>query len=176
MIKAVSLESKRLLLKPLSLEHLSHSYVTWMNDLDVIKYLETGGDYTLEELEKYLKKQEKSDILFWAIHLKENNKHIGNIKIDPVDQEKNSGEYGVMMGDRTEWGKGYAKEASVKVIEYCFEELMLAKITLGVIESNTSAVKLYQNLGFKVEKVIKEFGVYQNEVCNSLRMVKTNDR
>lgn len=48
------LESERLKLMPLGLELLSSDYVKWMNDPEIIAYLETGGDYTLEKLEEFL--------------------------------------------------------------------------------------------------------------------------
>ncbi len=175
-MKTIDLETKRLLLRPLTLKHLSNRYVDWLNDVEVYKYLETGGNYTIEELKIYLKEQEEKNILFWAIHLKESNKHIGNIKIDPIDKVNNSGEYGIMIGDRSEWRKGYSKEASMRIIEYCFEEIKLSKITLGVIESNSNAIRLYEKIGFRIESVIENSGVYQGEVCNSLRMVKENDK
>lgn len=174
-MKCIDLQSKRLFLKPLSIQHLSDEYVSWLNDIEVYSFLETGGNYTIEKLEEFLKEQDKKKILFWAIHLKVSDKHIGNIKIDPINEIQNSGEYGIMMGDRTEWGKGYAKEASLIVINYCFNELKLWKITLGVIEKNTNAVRLYEKLGFKVEKLNQDVGVYQNKVCNSIRMIKIND-
>ena len=175
-MNAIRLESERLILEPLTLKHLSKSYVNWMNDVDVYRYLETGGNYSISDLKEYLKDQEQKNILFWAIHLKENNKHIGNIKIDPINKEINSGEYGIMMGDKLEWGKGYAKEASLRVLKFCFEKLKLSKITLGVIENNINAIKLYENLGFEIEKVNKKTGIYMGELCNSLRMVKQNDQ
>ena len=95
----------------------------------------------------------KKNILFWAIHLKDSNKHIGNIKIDPIDYEDNSGEYGILMGDKTNWGMGYSKEASLAIINYCFKELKLSKLHLGVIEDNINAVMLYKKMGFVIDKV-----------------------
>lgn len=174
-METITLESKRLILRPLTLNHLSLEYVDWMNDIDVNRYLESGGDYTIAKLESFLKEQEKKNILFWAIHLKKTNKHIGNIKIDPIDKGENSGEYGIMMGDKFEWGKGYAKEASLAVIKFCFEKLNLIQITLGVVEDNINALMLYKKIGFKLEKVIMNHSVYQGQVCNYVRMIKRND-
>lgn len=91
-MKAKEIYTKRLILKPLTLNHLSNDYVGWMNDSDVNKYLESGGDYTINKLKKFLIEQEEKDILFWAIHIKQSNKHIGNIKIDPIDESTVSGE------------------------------------------------------------------------------------
>ena len=170
------LESERLFFEPLSLKHLSKEYVNWLNNEKVNKYLESGGDYTLEKLELYLKEQKKKNILFWAIYTKDSNKHIGNIKIDPIDSKNNSGEYGIMMGDVDEWGKGYAKEASLRIIDHCFNELHLSEITLGVVDQNTAAIKLYEKIGFQPESMILNYGVYEDKICHSIRMVKHNDK
>jgi len=169
-MKAVELESERLFLKPLSQKHLSLAYVNWLNDIEVNTYLESGGNYTLQLLADFLKEQEQKDILFWAIHLKDSNKHIGNIKIDPINFELNSGEYGILMGDKTNWGKGYAKEASLAIINYCFNEVKLSRVTLGVIEENINAVILYKKIGFAIDEVKTNVGIYNYKLSNSLRM------
>jgi RimJ/RimL family protein N-acetyltransferase len=174
-MKAIKLESDRLFFEPLGLKHLSSKYVSWMNDEEVNRYLESGGNYTLDLLEIFLSEQEKKDILFWAIHLKSNQKHIGNIKIDPIDLLNNSGEYGILIGDKVEWNKGYAKEASLEVIEYCFNVLKLSKITLGVIEGNTDAVKLYEKIGFSIASISKVCGIYGGVKGNAIRMIKENE-
>ena len=173
-MKAVKLDSERLVFLPLSLKHLSQEYLDWLNDFEVNRYLESRQGYNKKLLENFLKEQERKDILFWAIHTKEKNKHIGNIKIDPINLESNSGEYGILIGDKSSWGKGYAKEATSKIIQYCFDTLKLSKITLGVVSENKRAIKLYENLGFKRERIVKNFGVYDGKECDSIRMIKNN--
>jgi ribosomal-protein-alanine N-acetyltransferase len=168
------LESDRLLCVPLSLAHLSKEYVGWLNNPVIFKYLDNGGNYTLDTLRNYLSEVEKKDILFWAIHLKINNKHIGNIKIDPVNLKHGWGEYGIMMGDMNQWGKGYAFEASSMIINYCFQTLNLRKINLGVIEENVKAVDLYKRLGFTIEGVFKDHIYHNSKYLNSLRMALFN--
>ena len=64
------------------------------------------------------------------------------------------------MGDKKNWGKGYGNEASRRIFKYCFEELKLNEITLGVIKDNDKAVRLYKNNGFLI----------YNNLSNSLRM------
>lgn len=169
-MKNINLKSRRLLYRRVSAEHISTEYVSWINDPDVNMYLETRGNYTLDLLKSYIDEQHKNDVYFWAIHLKESNKHIGNIKIDPIDMETNSGEYGILMGDKSNWGKGFAKEATMRIMEYCFEELNLTKITLGVIEDNMKAVSLYKNIGFSLNEIKKEVATYNNKLSNALRM------
>lgn len=174
-MKAPVLTSERLVYKPLSYGHLSENYVNWMNDPEVIKYLETGGNYNIEMLKEYLSEVEKKEILFWGIHLKDSGQHIGNIKIDPINQKHGIGEYGILMGNRLEWGKGYAKEASILIINFCFNVLKLRKITLGVVENNTSAVALYNKIGFLVEGRYINHVFYNGSYCNVLRMAFFNE-
>ena len=51
-----SINSERLTLKPLGLDFLSKMYLSWMQDYQVVQYMDTGGaDYTLQMLEDYLK-------------------------------------------------------------------------------------------------------------------------
>ena len=171
------LETNRLILEKLSLEHLSDAYVSWMNDPEVYRFLETGGDYSKEELKSYLQEVEnKPDLLFWAIIRKDNGQHIGNIKMDPVNNRHGIAEYGILMGDRQSWGKGYAKEASNAVIDYCFSELDLRKVNLGVVAENKAAVGLYEQMGFVKEGHLKNHGIYDGKLCDCYRMAIFNPK
>lgn len=170
------IESERLAYRPLNMNHCTYEYVSWMNDPVVYQYLETGGGYTLEMLSEYLENVQKKSILFWGIHLKETGKHIGNIKIDPVNMRHGFGEYGILLGDKQEWGKGYAKEASRVILDYCFEKCNLRKINLGVVAENIPAVNLYKSLGFVIEGNYKNHGIYNGKYMDILRMAVFNEK
>ncbi len=85
MNKAITkLESQRLLLIPINNSFCSVSYLSWLNDPEICKYLESGGAYNMVTLNEYIHNAVINNVFFWAICLKSNNKHIGNIKIDPI--------------------------------------------------------------------------------------------
>lgn len=175
MSKVLELETERLILEKAGTQHISEDYVSWMNDAEVNRYLETGGGYSKMDLTAYLGSAEANEELyFWAIKTKQGQKHIGNIKIDPISYKHGYGEYGILMGDRNEWGKGFAIEASKAVINYCFDKLKLRKVTLGVVAENTAAVNLYRKLGFVEEGCYKYHGIYNNQICDSYRMAIFN--
>lgn len=169
-----TIETERLLLKPMHTKFITENYLHWMNDLDVCKFLETAIPYSEVELQDFVNSMIAKKILFWAITLKHDGSHIGNIKIDPINKKHLIGEYGILMGDRNNWGKGYAKEASKSVISYCFESLNLRKITLGVIKDNVAAVKLYESLGFEEEGIYRMHGIYGGKYCDAIRMALFN--
>ena len=169
------LNTQRLILEPICLEHNSETYLSWLNDPEVYKWLETRGSQTFSMLEEYIKQQMRNETYMWAIKIKNLDKHIGNIKIDPINYKHSLGEFGILMGDKNEWGKGYANEASKAVMDYFFEkEKPLRKITLGVVEENKAALKLYKNLGFEVEGKYKDHVCYDGKYYNILRMAKFN--
>ena len=169
-----SLEKERLKLEPISIKFCSNKYVNWLNDPEIYQYLDNGGNYTYNSLFEYLNKYTEKPILFWAIIIKEDNTHIGNIKVDPINKKNQIGEYGILMGDKNKWGQGYAKEATKAVIDYCFKVLELRKITLGVIKDNITAVKLYQKLGFETEGIYRMHGIYGGKYCDAIRMALFN--
>jgi len=175
MITIPKIETERLILDPISVKYCNDKYLGWLNNEEIYQYLDSGGNYTQNDLFDYLTLNTKVPILFWAIIVKESNKHIGNIKIDPINQRNKIGEYGILIGDQEYWGKGYSKEASIAVINYCFKQIGLRKICLGVIKDNKPAVKLYENLGFITEGISHMHGIYGGKYCDALRMAIFNN-
>jgi ribosomal-protein-alanine N-acetyltransferase len=174
-VKAISLETQRFYLERLSTEYLSQQYVDWMNDCQVNQFLESGGNYTLEMLKDFLIDVSNQDMYFWAIKDKLNNQHLGNIKIDPINLRHGWGEYGILIGDQSYWGKGVGFEVSRVVFDFCFEGyLKLRKINLGVRAENIAAISLYKKLGFEIEGVFKKHSVTSTGFGDVLRMALFN--
>ena len=178
-LNKIVLETERLILSSITLADCSENYLSWLNDTDVNMYLESGFyQHNMQGLVDFVNGyQSNKKAVFLVIRLKENNKHIGNIKIDKINYIHRNCEYGIMMGDKTEWGKGYAKEASIAIINYAFEELGLNKVNLGVIDSNDVAVKLYKKIGFVVEGVLKQnfYERTSSTLKNEIRMAVFNN-
>jgi ribosomal-protein-alanine N-acetyltransferase len=173
-MKIPVLNSKKLRCVPMSLEFANEVYLSWLNDAEVNRYLEVPKENKLSELIAYVQSAMDAKICFWAIVKKEDNKHIGNIKIDPINYKHGFGEYGILMGDKSEWGKGYAKEASQAVIDYCFDVLQLRKINLGFVKENVAAHRLYESLDFVAEGIYKKHVKFENKYSDVIRMAVFN--
>jgi ribosomal-protein-alanine N-acetyltransferase len=170
------LNTDRLLLEPLNLKHATEKYVSWLNDHLVYRYLDTRGGQTIDSLREFINYQINNKIYVWAIIDKSLNVHIGNIKIDPINDVHKYGEYGILIGDKEYWGKGYAREASEVVLNYFFtKNNYLRKINLGVVDKNSDAINLYKKLGFKQEGYLNRHLLYDGVEVDVIRMAIFRD-
>lgn len=164
------LETDHLYLEKLSHKHCGEYYINWLHDPDVNVFLETGHIPTdLKQLENFIDSINPNEI-FLALVTKNTKKHIGNIRIHSFNTKHGTAEYGIMLGDKENWGKGYAKEATISLIDHCFKKLNIRKITLGVVEDNTSALKMYEKIGFGIEGILKKHAFYDGKYMNIVRM------
>lgn len=151
-------DSERIYLKPLSLDELCGNYVNWLNDKEVCKYNSHGDElYTKEMAIDFISslQNDKSKEVY-AVYLKENNLHIGNISLQKIDFKNKSAEIAYLFGEKEHWHKGYAKEASLILLNRAFTELNLHRIYFGTSIHNTSMQKLGESLGFKKEGILKD--------------------
>jgi len=154
--KKIKLEGQRIFLKTLDQNQATKEYCGWLNDAEVNKYLETR-ETTIAKLKQYIKeKNENPKCLFFGIFFKENNKHIGNIKLEPIDFKNKKATIGILIGDKNYWGRGIGTEAIKVLVDYGFKNLNLKEINLGVISENKPALNLYKKVGFKVDGVRKK--------------------
>ena len=62
-------------------------------------------------MKQYIKeKRNKFDCLFLGIFLKDANKHIGNIKLEPIDFENKKATLGILIGDKNYWAWVYVQK------------------------------------------------------------------
>ena len=169
-LKKKVLESNiRVKLEPMSLYYANDKYLNWLLDSEVNKYLEVNHKISLNELKEYVESKINSDLFFWAI-LDEKNNHIGNIKLEPINLKNRNATLGILIGEKSVWGRGYASEAIKCVLDFSFDYLNLIKINLGVVEDNMPAVNLYLKLGFEIEGKLKKQGFYMGKYSNTLIM------
>jgi RimJ/RimL family protein N-acetyltransferase len=132
---------------------LNDRYLSWLNDHEVTRYLETGVfPATQQDLEKYYESiTGTSNQVLLAIVDKASNAHIGNIKLGPINWIHRRSLLGILIGDKSFWGKGVGLEAMRLMVEYGFCRLNLHRIYLAVFAENEAGVRLYEKVGFKVE-------------------------
>jgi len=146
-----NLFGSKCMLIPLSVNHVSNEYLSWLNDQDTNKYLESRFlTHTLESTRQFISSQLESGlVLFYGIWSFD-QRHIGNIKLGPIDKNHLSADMGFLIGDKNFRGYGIATQAITLLSQYGFS-LGLKKITAGVYEENIGSIKALQNSNFKQE-------------------------
>lgn len=109
------------------------------------------------------------------------NNHFGLITVDyskPVglmaflnhDSEFHKAELRKLIGVPEFRGKGLGKEATTRWIAYGRDGLGLKKIYLRTVETNIRNIKLNEELGFKVEGILRNEVILNNTYYDVLRM------
>jgi len=172
-----TVKGDRIFLKVLTEEDATQSYCGWLNDPIVNKYLETRQS-TIDDLKVYINdKLISKETIFFGIFWKENNKHIGNLKLEPIDFKKNYATIGIILGVKEYWGKGIATEAVNLATEFCFNVLDLQEMLLDVIPENKIAVHVYLKCGYEPYKLNRgeldhDDVVYDNLYLKKVRLDK----
>ncbi len=166
MIYNQAIETARLCLRTLPAATLR--YVEWLQDERVNRYLETRHTpQDFATVDGFVQSVNASpDSYLFAIHTKEGDKHIGNIKIGPIHPIYLHAFIGYVIGEPEEWGKGYATEAIAAVCDFAFDVLGLHKVSAGVIDGNEGSAKALVKLGFTREATLRDEvladGVYRD--------------
>ena len=149
--------SKNVYLRPIEISDASGPYLSWLNDSEVNQYLESRFvPWTQEMLLTYIENlSDNGDEMLFAICLSESDLHIGNIKLGPINWHHRFADIGILIGDKSQWGKGRAADAIKTICRFGFEELNLNKITAGCYGDNLGSVKAFNRVGFREEGRLK---------------------
>lgn len=165
-------KGEQIVIREICSSDVNEKYLSWMNDLEVNQYLESRfKKYTLDDIRSYVAEIKKDpNNIFYAIILKGNGEHIGNIKLGPINRYHGIGDIGLIIGDKSCWGKGYATEAIKLLKDYAFNELNLHKLTAGCYANNVSSARAFLRVGFVEEARLGSHcrcndGKYVDKIC-----------
>jgi RimJ/RimL family protein N-acetyltransferase len=95
---------------------------------------------------------------------------IGSVAFLDRDRTQHKAELRKLIGDPSQRGKGLAKEASALWIRFGLEALGLRKIYLSTLETDLRNIRLNEDLGFRVEGVLRNEVLIDGTYHDVLRM------
>lgn len=147
------LTTNRLLLRNLSLSDVGDRYLEWLRDPVINRYLEVRfQEHMKPSVEAFIDSVNRSsDSILFGIFLADGDRHIGNIKLGPINRRHHRAEISLLLGERAEWGKGYASEAIRAVSDFGLDRLGLHKIAAGCYEDNVGSLRAFIKAGYSQE-------------------------
>lgn len=125
----------KVILRPLTPEDITESYVRWWKDKKFTKYLETKK-LTKKDAINHIHSCNKNGCFLCAIMVDDH--HVGNIKLTA------DSDLSIIIFPPYQ-GKGYATTAISKMVEYAG-----GRITAGVRSGNIGSLRAFEKAGFEI--------------------------
>jgi len=147
------IRGERVFLRPAERSDIP-SFVEWLTDAETTSFLLARAPISvaLEEgwFERMLGGQGKEGYHF-VMCLLEDGRSIGIISLFDLDYVNGKAGMGIVIGEKSLWGKGYGTDGLNALLDFGFGELRLERIWLEVDDFNARAQRSYEKCGFKLE-------------------------
>jgi [ribosomal protein S5]-alanine N-acetyltransferase len=159
---------ERVYLRPVEMEDVDR-FVRWFNDPEVRTTISSTTPMSHLREREFVEKlyKDNRDVVL-AVVAKERDVHIGVAGLHGIGMPNRSATFGIAIGEKTYWDKGYGTEATKLMLNYGFGTLALHRIMLLVYDFNPRGIHVYGKLGFKEEGRKRESvfrgGKFQDEI------------
>jgi RimJ/RimL family protein N-acetyltransferase len=126
-------------------------YLKWINDFEVVRNLGIAlRPMTWEDEEAWYERTSKNESsVNFTVYECATLRPIGNTGLFSIDHVNRTAEFGILIGEKDCWGKGYGTETTSLVLDYGFTALGLHNIMLRVMSYNQRGIRAYTRVGFK---------------------------
>ena len=127
----------------------------------VMQYITYGKPQTIQEAREDLwrrKRTARRRLGYWAAEERSSGAFIGWMALKRFDSSGREVEIGYRFLEE-QWGKGYATEGSVHVLEYAFENLGVEKAIALSMKENRASIRVMEKLGMARRGNMLAYGV-----------------
>lgn len=134
------------------------TFVRWFNDADVLRNLAMFSPMSEAAeaawFDRMLAAQGTTDYHF-VICLLADGRPIGTIGLHDISWKDGTADFGIAIGEKDEWNKGYGTDALRAICDFGFGSLRLERIGLYVYAGNDRARRTYEKAGFVHEGTLR---------------------
>ena len=135
-------------------------YLKWMNDFEVTRSLGAPTRPLTWEAEEAWYQRNSTDqsgeSVGFTVYERTGMRPIGTTSLNRIDPANRTAEFGIVIGEKDCWGKGYGTEATRLMLDYGFTVLGLHHIMLRVYAFNVRAIRAYARAGFQIAGRLRE--------------------
>ena len=173
-MKGAFAKGERIYLAPLELKSIEN-YLKWFNDPEVTKYLAMYYPVNSFCERSYIENASRAgDQVAFDIHLIDGDRHIGNCALTQIDWVNRKCMFGIAIGEKDCWDKGYGTEVSELCVRYAFGRLNMHRVGLEVYDYNGRGMRSYEKAGFVVEGRLRESKYLDGQYYDTVMMSVIN--
>jgi [ribosomal protein S5]-alanine N-acetyltransferase len=173
----MELITERLILKPFFPEHINDTYLSALNDPEVMGKTEARHRVWDRDIATdFIRSANQSNSQLFAVFLKSDGRAIGSIRLFEIHAIHKRAELSLLFYDKREWGKGYGTESVKAIVEYGFRDLGLHRIVADYYATNKGSATMFSKAGFEIEGIFKDhFYVGDGKYVDSVRIASVNN-
>lgn len=153
----------RIFLRRLTAEDVSQDYIDWFQDEMVTEFLDSRK-LTPESVIDYIESGAAAKLHYmYGIFDSESRRHIGNLKVGPIQWNHLVSDLVCVIGARAFWGKGLAKEAIRLGNRVAFDTHGMRKVSGGIASGNIGSIKAYTGADWVIEATMKGHHLIKGE-------------
>jgi RimJ/RimL family protein N-acetyltransferase len=146
----------------------------WRSDPEVTRYWINQDIPDQAAIRLWYEKNLSAGALIWAILSR--GEPVGYVTLFDLDAINRKAELALMIGERSAWGQGFAKETLRVLLRHAFapvasDGLGLNKVYLSVFAKNVAARRAYRSSGFHEDGTLREdmfrAGVWHDQILMS---------
>ena len=166
------IQGGRLRLIPFADKHLNETYISWLNNTDVVRYSnQRFVQHSRESCRQYLDSFEGTSNRFYAIEDCNSGNLIGTLTIY-INLHQETADVGILIGAVDHWGKGYGYEAFSLATDALLTSAKLRKVTAGTMACNAGMIKVMTKCGMHLEATRKDQELLNGEPVDILYFAK----
>ena len=150
------------------------NYVRWFNDPEVTQYLRREPGMTLEEEREWFARISAPDYTGINRAIEVDGRHVGGTGLHP-HQDDFSADFGIVIGEKSCWGKGCGTAATREMLRIGFEERRLHRIQLQTWAHNLRAQRCYLKCRFRLEGAHRQAVLKGGQWLDALTMAILRD-
>ena len=179
----LNLKSERLLIRPHREIDLDVE-IKMGTDSEVMKFVgdvETK-DQIIRNMPKYTRRCAGGCIGVWCVIERRTEEKLGTVILLPLPIEEDDTNWDLVVGDelpdgeieigyilkRSAWGKGYATEATNRLLKFAFEETPLEELVATTDSENTTSQRVLEKCGLVYEGMRRAYA----EECPGFRITR----
>ncbi len=148
----------------------------WFNDPEIRQTLLRQRPMSIAAEEDFIEKVNRADDEFvLGIVIRQTDALIGGCGLKDIDWRNRHASYGIGIGVKESWGRGYGTSATRLIVGHAFGTLNLNRVWLEVYEDNLRGIRTYEKAGFRREGVLRQDSYRDGRYWDTILMAVLRD-